>query len=89
VLAEREGPAHAVIRPEDIVLSFTEHPESARNHLEGKVARLERVGPITLVHLDVGRLIIASVTTTSAGEMRLQPGVRVIVAFKATAILLV
>jgi molybdate/tungstate transport system ATP-binding protein len=89
VVAEREGPIHAVIRPEDIVLSLTPHPDSARNHMEGRVVRLERVGPVTLVHLDVGRPLIASVTTASAEEMSLGAGVRVIVAFKATAILLV
>ncbi len=37
VVAEREGPAHAVIRPEDIVLSLTPHPDSARNHKEAVV----------------------------------------------------
>jgi molybdate/tungstate transport system ATP-binding protein len=89
VVAEREGPIHAVIRPEDIVLSLTHHPDSARNHMEGRVVRLERVGPVTLVHLDVGRPLIASVTTASADEMGLHPDVPVIVAFKATAILLV
>jgi molybdate/tungstate transport system ATP-binding protein len=89
VVAEREGPIHAVIRPEDIVLSLTHHPDSARNHMEGRVVRLERLGPVTLVHLDVGRPLIASVTTASSDEMGLRPGVPVIVAFKATAILLV
>jgi molybdate/tungstate transport system ATP-binding protein len=89
VVAEREGPIHAVIRPEDIVLSLTHHPDSARNHMEARVGRLERLGPVTLVHLDVGRPLIASVTTASADEMGLHPGVAVIVAFKATAILLV
>jgi molybdopterin-binding protein len=89
VVAEREGPIHAVIRPEDIVLSLTHHPDSARNHMEGRVVRLERLGPVTLVHLDVGRPLIASVTSASADEMGLRQGVLVIVAFKATAILLV
>jgi molybdopterin-binding protein len=89
VVAEREGPIHAVIRPEDIVLSLTEHPDSARNHMEGVIARLERLGPVTLVHLDVGRPLIASVTTASTADMGLRTGARVIVAFKATAILLV
>jgi molybdate/tungstate transport system ATP-binding protein len=89
VVAEREGPIHAVIRPEDIVLSLTPHPDSARNHMEGHVVRLEGLGPVTLVHLDVGRPLIASVTTASAGEMGLHAGLRVLVAFKATAILLV
>jgi molybdate/tungstate transport system ATP-binding protein len=89
VVAEREGPMHAVIRPEDIVLSATRHSDSARNHMEGRVVRLERTGPVTLVHLDVGRPLIASVTTASALEMALGPNAPVIVAFKATAILLV
>jgi molybdate/tungstate transport system ATP-binding protein len=89
VVAEREGPAHAVIRPEDIVLSLTPHPDSARNHKEAVVVRLERLGPVTLVHLDVGRPLIASVTTASADEMALHPRLRVIIALKATAILLV
>jgi molybdopterin-binding protein len=89
VVAEREGPIHAVIRPEDIVLSLTAHPDSARNHMEGVIARLERLGPVTMVHLDVGRPLIASLTTASTEEMGLHSGVRVIVAFKATAILLV
>ena len=78
-----------MIRPEDIVLSLTPHPDSARNHMKGRIARLERVGPVTLVHLDVGRPLIASVTTASTDEMGLHPGTQVVVAFKATAILLV
>ena len=89
VVAEREGPIHAVIRPEDIVLSLTQHHDSARNHMEGRVVRLERLGPVTLVHLDVGRPLIASVTSASTEEMNLQAGVRLVVSFKATAILLV
>jgi molybdopterin-binding protein len=89
VVAEREGPIHAVIRPEDIVLSLTHHPGSARNHMEGRVVRLERLGPVTLVHLDVGRPLIASLTSQSVEEMGLKGGVVVVVAFKATAILLV
>ncbi len=89
VVAEREGPIHAVIRPEDIVLSLTQLPGSARNHMEGKVVRLERSGPVTLVHLDVGRPLIASLTTQSVEDMGLKSGVAVNLTFKATAILLV
>ena len=89
VVAEREGPIHAVIRPEDIVLSLTQHPDSARNHMPGVVSRLERIGPVTLVHLDVGRPLIASITTASADDMGLAAGNNVVLAFKATAILLV
>ena len=59
------------------------------NHLDGRVVRLERAGPVTLVHLDVGRPLIASLTSQSVEEMGLKLGQPVIVAFKATAILLV
>lgn len=89
VIAEREGPIHAVIRPEDIVLSLAHYPGSARNYMDGRVVRLERLGPVTLVHLDVGRPLIASLTSQSVAEMGLGSGVAVVVAFKATAILLV
>jgi molybdate/tungstate transport system ATP-binding protein len=89
VVAEREGPSHAVLRPEDIVLSLTHDLGSARNHMDGKVVRLERLGPVTLVHLDVGRPLIASLTTKSVEEMELRAGVAVVAAVKATAILLV
>ncbi len=89
VVAEREGPMHAVLRPEDIVLSLSQQSGSARNHMEGRVVRLERLGPVTLVHLDVGRPLIASLTTQSVEDMALKIGTGVIVAFKATAILLV
>ncbi len=74
VVAEREGPMHAVIRPEDIVLSLTLQAGSARNHIEGRVSRLERMGPVTMVHLDVGRPLIASLTSQSVDEMALRPG---------------
>jgi molybdopterin-binding protein len=89
VVAEREGPMHAVIRPEDIVLSRSELPGSARNRIAATVVRLERLGPVTLVHLDAGRFLVASVTSASAEEMELAAGMPVTIAFKATAIHLV
>ena len=89
VVAEREGAIHAVIRPEDIVLSLTQHPDSARNHMRAVVTRLERIGPVTLVHLDVGRPLIASITTASSEDMGLTAGINVVLTIKATAILLV
>jgi molybdopterin-binding protein len=89
VVAEREGPMHAVIRPEDIVLSRGELPGSARNRMTATVGRLERLGPVTMVHLDVGRPLLASVTTASAEEMTLATGMNVTIAFKATAVHLV
>jgi molybdopterin-binding protein len=89
VVAEREGPIHAVIRPEDITLSRDDTASSARNHLAATVTRLERLGPVVNVHVDVGRPLVASVTAASAEAMELRPGLGVVIAFKATAIRLV
>jgi molybdopterin-binding protein len=89
VVAEREGPAHAVLRPEDLLLSREPVPGSARNRFAAVVNRVERVGPVSYVHLDAGRPLTAAVTTASAGELGLAPGIEVVVSVKATAIHLV
>ncbi len=89
VVAEREGPAHAVLRPEDLTLSRDPIPGSARNRFAAVVSRVERVGPVSYVHLDAGRPITAAVTSASADELALDTGVAVVVTVKATAIHLV
>lgn len=89
VMAEREGAAHAVIRPEDLIVSRVPVEGSPRNRLHGRVQRVEPHGPVTLVHLDVGRPIVAAVTSASAVEMGLRAGDDVAVALKAMAVLLV
>ncbi|HEX5003926.1 MAG TPA: ABC transporter ATP-binding protein [Gemmatimonadales bacterium] len=89
VVADREGEAHAVLRPEDLVLSREPIPGSARNRLPAVVDRVERVGPVSYVHLDAGRPLTAAVTTASADRLELATGVQVVVTVKATAIHLV
>ncbi len=89
VVAERDGPAHAVLRPEDLTLSRLVPEGSARNHVRATVAVLERTGPVTLVHLDAGRPLVASLTTASVDALGLAPGVPVVATAKATAVLLV
>jgi molybdate/tungstate transport system ATP-binding protein len=89
VVAEREGPTHAVIQPEDIVLSRETHASSARNRLDASMLTLERSGPLTYVHLGVGRggrRLVAVVTTQSADAMGLEVGDRIFATVKATAI---
>lgn len=89
VVAERAGPAHAVIRPEDILLSRTPIGATVRNRLTAVVERVERTGPVAHVHLDAGRPLVAAVTAGTAAELALAPGDRVHLALKATAIRLV
>ena len=89
VVADQEGAAHAVIRPEDLLLSAAPLPASVRNRLEAVVERVEHLGPVVQVHLAAGHDLVAAVTTATASELGLRPGVRVWLGLKATAVHLV
>jgi molybdopterin-binding protein len=88
VVADRVGECHAVIRPEDVLVSRDPLP-AARNHLRATVERLERLGPVTYIHCDAGRPLVATVTSQGAEGMALAPGQPVSLTIKATAVLLV
>ncbi len=81
------GNAHAVIRADDISLSRVAGASSVRNQFRGRVLELSTAGAITRVTVDVSGIpLIAAVTTRSARELKLEPGVEVFAAFKATAV---
>jgi molybdate/tungstate transport system ATP-binding protein len=87
VIAEREGEAHAVIRPEDLLVSRTPFPDYPRNRFPARVTRLERLGPVTHIQLEAaGEALMASVTTATADRLALSAGDEVGVALKATAV---
>ena len=87
VVAEREGEAHAVIRPEDLLLSNAPFPDYPRNRFEGTVRLVERMGPIAHVQVDVdGVTLLAAVTAATAESLALRNGTPVMVALKATAV---
>jgi molybdopterin-binding protein len=88
VVADRTGPCHAVIRPEDVLVSRDPLP-AARNHLRATVERVERIGPVAYIHCDAGRPLVATVTSAGAESMGLAPGLEVSLTIKATAVLLV
>ncbi len=85
-IAEREGQAHAVVQPEDIALSHTPQASSARNQFRGEVVAVERMGPLTYVHIEAGRRLVAALTTASVDGMGIAPGSQVFATIKATAI---
>ena len=82
------GSGHAVIRADDISLSRNAAASSSvRNQFRGRVVELAPAGAITRVTLEVNGLpLVAAVTTRSAQELQLAPGVDVFAAFKATAV---
>ena len=81
------GTAHAVIRADDVSLSRTAASSSVRNQFRARVTDVAPAGAITRVTVDVSGLpLVAAVTTRSAQELQLAPGVDVYAAFKATAV---
>jgi molybdopterin-binding protein len=89
VVAEEEGPFHAVIHAEDVVLNTTLTTGSSRNHIKATVVSLEHSGPIAFVELDAGHTLRAAITSASAARLELGVGDEVIATIKATAIRLV
>ncbi len=82
-----EGPGHAVIRAEEIVLSSEPQPSSARNRFVGTVSEVATLGALTRVTVDVaGVPLVAALTTRSARELALAPGAVVAASFKAMAV---
>ena len=82
-----EGPGHAVIRAEEILLSTEPHPSSARNVVRGRVIEVASSGALTRVTVEVRDTpLIAALTTRSAEELALSPGKEVWASFKAMAV---
>ena len=78
------------VRPEDVTLyeadALLPHG-SARNRLDAGVAEMRpRGSSVQVVVEHRGIRIAASVSRASAGELALEPGVRVVAVFKATAV---
>lgn len=73
------------IRPDDVVISRSSGPTSARNSFAARIVRTEPIGRRTRLVLDCGFPLIAHVTRQSAREMELAVGDRVVASFKATA----
>lgn len=81
------GTAHAVIRADDISLSRAASASSVRNQFRGMVQEIAPAGAITRVTIDVSGIpFVAAVTTRSAQELQLAPGVEVYAQFKATSV---
>jgi len=82
-----EGPGHAVIRAEEILLSVEPHPSSARNVFRGRIIEVASSGALTRVTVDVQDTpLIAALTTRSADELGLAPGQEIHASFKAMAV---
>ena len=81
------GAGHAVIRAEEITLARDQSHDSARNRFAGRVTELATLGALTRVTIDVrGTPLVAALTTRSATELGIVPGLAVVATFKAMAV---
>ncbi len=81
------GAGHAVIRAEEITIARDQTHDSARNRFSGRITEVATLGALTRVTVDVrGVPLVAALTTRSALELRLEPGLAVVASFKAMAV---
>ena len=80
------GPAHAALRPEDILISATPLTSSARNCLHGRITGITDRGMIVYITVDIPPEFVAAVTHRSVAELGLAVGKEVYISFKASAV---
>ncbi len=81
------GAGHAVIRAEEITLARDQLHDSARNRFAGRVVEVATLGALTRVTVEVGGVpLVAALTTRSAQELAVRPGLAVVASFKAMAV---
>ncbi len=85
--ARIDGPARAVIRPENIFISTEPVRTSARNQLTGLVVSVEKTGRTFAVEAEFDGLRLTSlVTQQSLQELEIRVGARVYFSFKASSL---
>jgi molybdopterin-binding protein len=86
VIAERNGSAYAVIRPEDIIVSRELTQSSATNNLNGRILEIETTGALVRLTADVGVRLVALLTKQSVEALKLETGTEAWFTVKAAAI---
>ena len=81
------GPAHAVIRAEEVSISTEPSMSSMQNQFRGRIVEIVPAGALTRVTVEAsGTPIVAAVTARSVRELGLELGREVVAGFKAMAV---
>jgi molybdopterin-binding protein len=81
------GPAHAVIRAEEVSLSVEPSMSSMQNQFRGRIVEIVPAGALSKVTVEAsGTPIVAAVTARSVRELSLEVGREIVAGFKATAV---
>jgi tungstate transport system ATP-binding protein len=80
-------PVTLYMRPEDIMIHYPDSlRSSARNEFLGRIEKVLLMGPMVRLKVDAGISFNAVITRRSYEELGLNPGVTVMITFKASAI---
>ncbi|HEY2164327.1 MAG TPA: ATP-binding cassette domain-containing protein [Gemmatimonadaceae bacterium] len=81
------GPAHAVIRAEEVSLSVEPSMSSMQNQFRGRIVEIVPAGALSKVTVEASGIpIVAAVTARSVRELSLEVGREIVAGFKATAV---
>ena len=81
------GPAHAIIRAEEVSLSAEPSMSSMQNQFRGTIVEIVPAGALSKVTVEAsGTAIVAAVTARSVRELSLDVGKEIVAGFKATAV---
>jgi molybdate transport system ATP-binding protein len=80
------GAVFAVIHPRAVTLHPTRPAGTARNVWPGRVSEIDLEGTRARVRVAADRPLVAEITSAAAADLRLEPGVQVWMAVKATEI---
>ena len=81
------GPAHAIIRAEEVSLSVEPSMSSMQNQFRGTIVEIVPAGALSKVTVEAsGTPIVAAVTARSVRELSLDVGREIVAGFKATAV---
>lgn len=86
VVTNITGPAHATVRPEDILISHGPLSSSARNSLRGQITEITDRGMVVYVRVAVPPDFVCAITRQSLVQMDLRVGMDVYISFKASAV---
>ena len=80
------GKASVFIDPKEIIISKKRFSSSARNVLKGRITEIVDAGNVVKVKVDTGKPFIVQITKRSLVDMKLQLGMEVYLAFKASSV---
>lgn len=86
VITEKKGKVNLSIRPEDILISYSQIDSTARNCFQGQVVDIQNKLSVVEVSVDIAIVLNIYITRHSLEDMEIEQGKDVYITFKASAV---